>query len=101
MKWTIFSCVGDMLAREMSLYVKLWDYVETYDVMWSMLPYSGISCAGDRLAQKMSSYVEFYNYVEAHNFVLRVLTCSGIFFDRACSYKYFWSTLQVDLNRIS
>ena len=48
LKWTIFSCAGDRLAKKMSLYVESQDYVEAYDVVWSVLTYSGISDRGDR-----------------------------------------------------
>ena len=57
LKWMIFSGTFDSLACKIYLYVESWDYVEAYDVLWSVLKYGGVSCAGDRPAQKMSSDV--------------------------------------------
>ena len=38
----IFSCAADRLAQKMSLYVELWDCVEVYNVVWSLLACNGI-----------------------------------------------------------
>ena len=51
-KWTIFSYAADRLAKKISSCVESYDYVEAYDVMWSVLTYSGIYGMGDRMAQK-------------------------------------------------
>ena len=54
----IFSGASDRLAQKMSSYVEFYDYVEKYDVLWTVLTYSSISYMGDTMAQNISSYVE-------------------------------------------
>ena len=41
---TICSCAGDRLMQKMSLYVESYDYVEVYNVVWSLLECSGMVC---------------------------------------------------------
>ena len=37
LSYIIISCVGDRLERKMSSYVKFYDFVEAYEILWSVL----------------------------------------------------------------
>ena len=63
----IFCGSGDRLKQKMYL------YVDAYNVLCSVLYYSGISCAGDRLARKLYLYIESYQYAEAYDILWNVL----------------------------
>ena len=47
LSWMIFSCTGDRLAQNVSSYVKLQEYVEVYNGVWSVRVCIGIVCDRD------------------------------------------------------